>query len=107
MIDFLLIILRCVVLLVLVIVSQLALHRRQYPLALWTFAFWLTIFRLLAIRVLRVYAHPEDPQVGMILNQIMTGWFSVVTDFILVFSAIPMFYWIKKTYQEWKSELES
>jgi hypothetical protein len=103
-IDTLTIVLRCLALAILAIVSQLAFHRKQYKLMIWTLGFWLTIFRLLALRVLRVYAHQDDPSILLFENNLMTGIPSLITDVVLILSSLPLYLWITETYQVWKKE---
>lgn len=100
--NVILICLRLATMLILGITSQLALSKRQYPLAIWSFSFWLFLFRFFAIRVLLVFPHQEDKAVLYFMRQLMFGWFPVFTDIVLLLSAIPMYIWISHTFQTWK-----
>jgi hypothetical protein len=99
--DELVIILRSLILIVLAIISQLAFHRRQFKVMFWSLGFWLTIFRLLIIRVLKVYAHQDDPNVLQIEQNLMSGLPSLITDVVLILTTIPLYIWMKDTYKVW------
>jgi hypothetical protein len=99
--DEFIIILRCLILMVLAIISQLAFHRRQFKVMFWSLGFWITIFRLLTIRVLKVYAHQDDPNIQQLQITIMSGLPSLITDIVLVVTALPLYIWIKDTYKVW------
>ena len=100
------IILRVFILIILGIISQLAFHRRQYKVMFWSLAFWLNIFRILALRVLRVYAHQSDPNIQTIQTNLMVGIPALITDVILILASIPLYLWLVETYKVWKKEIE-
>lgn len=98
------IVLRIGILVILATISQLAFHRKQYRVMFWSLAFWLTIFRLLTVRVLRVYAHQDDPNLIKFENDLMFGVPALLTDIVLVGAAIPLYSWLVETYKEWKQK---
>lgn len=95
---------RFIILTVLAIISQLAFHRKQYKVMIWSLAFWLSTFRLLVIRILRLYPHQTDALLPKFQNDLMFGITPIITDFILILGVVIMYFWLIETYQHWKKE---
>lgn len=95
---------RFIILTVLAIISQLAFHRGQYKVMIWSLAFWLSTFRLLVIRVIRLYPHQSDALLPKFQYELMFGIIPVITDLFLVVGVIVMYFWLVETYQQWKKE---
>lgn len=102
--DLTAIILRFLILTVLSVISQLAFHRKQYKVMIWSFAFWFSTFRLLLIRILRFYPHQGDKILPVVEADLQFGIAPLITDLLLLIGVVTMYLWIVETYQTWKKQ---